>query len=150
MMRSDSMADVNRHPGLDRADSVSALGLRWAALRGMLGSPLIEADDHQALRSDLIRELGSLERDLAAVAARNAIEVAAKIDIVKAALRQAGHEEWISELLESVKGDTRALLETARNSRPERTRADIVRGVPGREPEPAPAETSPFEQTAAE
>lgn len=143
------MADVNRHPGLDRADSVSALGLRWAALRGMLSSPLIEADEHQALRNDLLRELGSLERDLAAVGARNAIEVAAKIDIVKAALRQAGHEDWIAELLESVKSDARTLIET-RNSRPERTRADIIRSVPGRDPEGASAEATPFEQTAAE
>jgi hypothetical protein len=143
------MAEVNRHPGLDRADTVSALGLRWAALRGMLGSPLIEADEHQTLRNDLFRELASLERDLATVAARNAVEVAAKIDIVKAALRQAGAEDWISELLESVKGDARALLEN-RGGRSERSRADIVRGLANRETEPVAGEIAPFEQTAAE
>lgn len=143
------MADVNRHPGLDRADTVSALGLRWAALRGMLGSPLIEAEEHQTLRSELFRELGTLERDLASVGARSAVEIAAKIDIVKAALRQVGGEDWINELLESVKSDARFLLE-ARAARPERTRADIVRSIPGRDPEPAPAEVSPFEQAAAE
>ena len=143
------MADANRHPGLDRADTVSALGLRWAALRGMLGSPLIEAEEHQSLRHELFRELGALERDLASVSARSAVEVAAKIDILKAAVRQAGGEDWLGELLESVKIDARNLLE-ARNARPERTRADIVRGVPARDPEPATADAPNYEQTAAE
>jgi len=143
------LADANRHPGLDRADTVSALGLRWAALRGMLASPLIEAEEHQSLRHELFRELGTLERELASVGARSVVEVAAKIDIATAALRQAGGEEWVVELLESVKGDSRSLLE-ARNARPERTRADIVRGVVTREPEPAPAETPAYEQAAAE
>lgn len=143
------MAEVNRHPGLDRADTVSALGLRWAALRGMLGSPLIEAEEHQSLRNELFRELGTLERDLASVGARSAVEVAAKIDILKATLRQAGGEDWLVELLESVKTDARSLIE-ARNARPERTRADIVRSVPGRDPEPLATEAPLHEQTAAE
>ncbi len=143
------MADVNRHLGLERADSVSALGLRWAALRGMLASPLIEAEEHQSLRSELFRELAALERELASVSARSAVEVTAKIDIVRTALRQAGSEEWIVELLESIKGDTRTLLEP-KSTRPERSRADIVRGLANREAEPAPAEMNPFDQTAAE
>jgi hypothetical protein len=77
------MAEVNYHPGPDRADTVSALGLRWAALGGMLGSPLIEAEEHQPLRSELFHELGTIERGLASVGARSAIEIAAKIDILK-------------------------------------------------------------------
>ena len=143
------MAEVNYHPGPDRADTVSALGLRWAALGGMLGSPLIEAEEHQPLRSELFHELGTIERGLASVGARSAIEIAAKIDILKAALRQVAAEEWINELLDSVKSDARTLLE-ARTARPERTRADIVRSLPGHHPEPASAEVLPLEQVAAE
>ena len=86
---------------------------------------------------------------LAAVGARSAIEIAAKIDILKSALRrQVAAEEWINELLDSVKSDARTLIE-ARNARPERTRADIVRRLPGRHPEPASAEVLSSEQVAA-
>jgi hypothetical protein len=55
----------------------------------------------------------------------------------------------MNELLDSVKSDARTLLE-ARTARPERTRADIVRSLPSRHPEPASAEVVPFEQVAAE
>lgn len=105
------MTDSSRPAGLERSDTVSALGLRWAALRGMLGSPLIEAEEQIGLREELLRELATLERDFAAVAARSSVEVTAKLDVAKAGLRQAGlaADDWIIQLLESLKADTRLL-----------------------------------------
>lgn len=131
------MTDVKRHPGLDGSDTVSSIGLRWAALRGMLASPLIDADEQRSLREDLLRELGAIERDLAGVAARNPVEVSAKIDVAKTALRQTGNDgdAWIAQLLESVKSDMRLLFEPSRQSRQERSSAHIVRSIPGRESE---------------
>ena len=135
------MTDVKRHPGLDNADTVSSIGLRWAALRGMLASPLIDADEQRTLREDLLRELGAIERDLAGVSARNPVEVSAKIDVAKTALRQSGNEgdAWIAQLLESVKSDLRQIFETSRPARAERSTAHIVRSIPGRDPEPQAA-----------
>lgn len=134
------MTDVKRHPGLDGSDTVSSIGLRWAALRGMLASPLIDADEQRSLREDLLRELGAIERDLAGVAARNPVEVSAKIDVAKTALRQSGNDAdvWIAQLLESVKTDMRQLFEVSRPPRPERSSAHIVRSIPGRDAEPGP------------
>jgi hypothetical protein len=131
------MTDVKRHPGLDSSDTVSSIGLRWAALRGMLASPLIDAEEQRSLREDLLRELGSIERDLAGVASRNPVEVSAKIDVAKTALRQSGADSdvWIAQLLDSVKTDMRLLFETSRPSRQERSSAHIVRSIPGRDTE---------------
>lgn len=116
------MADPKNQTGLDGAASISALGLRWAALRGMLGSPLIEADEQKALREDLLRELQVIERDFSAVAARSPVEISAKIDVVKAALRQSGLDEdgWITSLLDSVQGDLRSVGNAASATRSER------------------------------
>lgn len=116
------MIATHHQLGPDSSNTVSALGLRWAALRGMLASALMEAEEQQALRADLVRELGAIERDLAGLAARNAVEVAAKIDVVQAALRQAGIEDALAQLIESVKADALALLPVAR-PRPERSNA---------------------------
>lgn len=112
--------------GLDGSGTVSALGLRWAALRGMLASALMEADEQQGLRAELVREMDAIERDLAGLAARSGLEVAAKIDIIQAALRQAGTEGALPDLLESIKADVRTLLPISR-PRPERSSAHIVR-----------------------
>jgi hypothetical protein len=139
------MTDVKRHPGLDSSDTVSSIGLRWAALRGMLASPLIDADEQRSLREDLLRELGAIERDLAGVSARNPVEVSAKIDVAKTALRQSGNDAdvWIAQLLESVKTDMRQLFETSRPSRAERSSAHIVRSIPGRDTDPGAPQDAP-------
>ena len=88
------MADNRNQSGLESPPSVSALGLRWAALRGMLASPLIDADEQRGLREELLRELQAIEQDFAAVPARTAIEVSAKIDVVKSRLvRDYGYDD---------------------------------------------------------
>lgn len=91
----------------DQASSVAALGLRWAALRGMLASPLINADDQKSLRDDLLRELRSVERSIGGIEARNTFEVSAKIDVIKEALKHIGFGDtgWGQDLLESIRRD---------------------------------------------
>ncbi|GEO14740.1 hypothetical protein MAE02_24360 [Microvirga aerophila] len=89
---------------------MSALGLRWAALRGMLTSPLILIEEQRPLREELLRELGSIEQDFVALQSRNPMEISAKIDIAKSAIReglQAG-QPWLLNLLESIQSDLQA------------------------------------------
>ena len=61
------MSDLNNQTGSEGSSSVSSLGLRWAALRGMLSSPLIEAEEQRSLRDDLVRELQTIEEELSTV-----------------------------------------------------------------------------------
>ena len=91
----------------DQSSSVAALGLRWAALRGMLASPLINADDQKSLRDDLLRELRTVERSIGSIEARNTFEVSAKIDVIKEALKHIGFGDtgWGQDLLESIRRD---------------------------------------------
>jgi hypothetical protein len=134
------MADQKSASGHDAPASVSALGLRWAALRGMLSSPLIEAEDQRALRDELLRELQIIERDFAALPARNAVEMSAKLDVVKTVLRQSLEGQgWIIRLLESVQTDLR--LSETKALRPERQ--TLSRSFPARPAEPmlAPVDT---------
>lgn len=130
------MSDLNNQSGSEGSSSVSALGLRWAALRGMLSSPLIEAEEQRSLREDLVRELQTIERDFATLPARNSTEVSAKIDVAKTVLRQGiVHEQgWIVELLDSVQVDLRAM---AVPSRHERTPANLQRRFASA-PQPSP------------
>jgi hypothetical protein len=128
------MADQKTSSGHDVPVSVSALGLRWAALRGMLASPLIDAEDQRALKEELLRELQVIERDFAALPARNTVEMSAKIDVVKTVLRQSPEGQgWIVRLLESVQTDLR-LADTKVAPRPERPA--LSRSFPAR-PEPS-------------
>jgi hypothetical protein len=145
------MADPKNQTGLDAATSVSALGLRWAALRGMLGSPLIEADEQKQLRDDLVRELQAIERDFSAIAARSPIEIAAKIDVVKTALRQNGLDEdgWITSLLDSVQIDIRTAGATGSGSRPERPPMHLSRAAPVRNDHASAPGVGDAEQPAA-
>jgi hypothetical protein len=103
---------------------VSALGLRWAALRGMLTSPLILIEEQRPLREELLRELGSIEQDFVSLQSRNPMEISAKIDIAKSAIReglQAG-QPWLLNLLESIQSDLQAA-----NARPAATAAPAGR-----------------------
>jgi hypothetical protein len=108
--KDNAVAEPKHLAGLEGTQSVSALGLRWAALRGMLTSPLIMVEDQRALREELLRELGTLEQEFISLQSRNATEISAKIDIAKSALReglQAG-QPWLISLLESVQSDLQA------------------------------------------
>ena len=105
------MAESRNPTNLDGSSSVSALGLRWAALRGMLASPLIEADEQRSLREELLRELQAIEHDFATLPARNPVEIGAKIrPTVKTALRNGAVEgpAWLADLLDSVQAEPRA------------------------------------------
>jgi hypothetical protein len=95
---------------LDGSQSVSALGLRWAALRGMLASPLILSEEQHGLREELLRELGNIEQNFVALRSRNAMEMSAKIDIAKSALHEGlqSGQGWLISLLESIQTDLQA------------------------------------------
>lgn len=134
------MSDLNNQTAPEGSSStVSGLGLRWAALRGMLSSPLIEADEQRSLRDDLVRELQTIERDFATLPARNATEVSAKIDVAKTVLRQGtSHDQgWIVDLLDSVQTDLRTLNAAASLSRQERTPVNLQRRFAAA-PQPTP------------
>ncbi len=130
------VADNRNQAGHEGAPSVSALGLRWAALRGMLASPLIEADEQRGLRDELLRELQAIEQDFASPPARTAVEVSAKIDVVKTGVRDsmADGPQWLLSLLESVQSDLRSIS----NPPAVRSPANLSRAFPPR-PEPVPA-----------
>jgi hypothetical protein len=73
----------------------------------MLSSPLILVEDQRVLREELLRELGAIEQDFTSVQSRNPMEISAKIDVAKSALRdglQAG-QPWLIDLLESIQTD---------------------------------------------
>jgi len=105
------VAESSNLSGLDGSQSVSALGLRWAALRGMLNSPLIMADEQRSLREELLRELATIERDFGDLPSRNTMEVSAKLDIAKSALRERmeGGETWLVDLIDSIQADLHSL-----------------------------------------
>ena len=145
------MSDVNSQTIPDGTSSVSALGLRWAALRGMLGSPLIEAEEQRTLREDLIRELQTLERDFALLASRNTTEISAKLDVALTVMRPTFPEEqqWMLDLLESVQADLRSVhAATTAAPRPERAPSHLRRYAAATAP--AAPEPSEPEASAAE
>jgi hypothetical protein len=132
------VAEPRNVSGLDGSQSVSALGLRWAALRGMLTSPLILVEEQRPLRDELLRELGSIEQDFVSLQSRNPMEISAKIDIAKSALReglQAG-QPWLINLLESIQADLQtANLKPAATTGPSsspRPTTNLVRAQQGR------------------
>jgi len=91
-------------------NSIAALGLRRAALRGMLGSPLIEADDQRDLREELLGELQSVGQSMARIGARNAIELCAKLDALAEEYRPGAEGEGAMDLLASIRRDVTTLL----------------------------------------
>gem|GEM_PF-6093088 len=105
------MAESSNMSGLDGTQSVSALGLRWAALRGMLNSPLIMVDEQRSLRDELLRELSTIEQDFSDLPSRNTMEVSAKLDIAKSALRERvqNGETWLVDLIDSIQADLHSL-----------------------------------------
>jgi hypothetical protein len=146
--KDNAVAEPKHLAGLEGSQSVSALGLRWAALRGMLTSPLIMVDEQRGLREELLRELGSIEQDFVALQSRNTMEISAKIDIAKSAVRdglQAGHT-WLVDLLDSIQTDLH-LTNAKPAAAPNRPTTNLVRaqrpesgsGSPTPEPEAPPA-----------
>lgn len=121
------MANFQSNSGNDGANTIAALGLRWAALRGMLGSPLINAEDQKPLRDELLQELQSIGQAMSDIAARNGVELCAKIDVVSEELKKmAGDEDDPAQsLLASIRKDVMALTP---RSVPERSNVQLVRG----------------------
>ncbi|MBF9233315.1 hypothetical protein [Microvirga alba] len=143
------MTETKNLTGLDGSQSVSALGLRWAALRGMLTSPLIMVEDQRHLREELLRELGVIEHEFVSLPSRNATEISAKIDIAKSALRdglQAG-QSWLIELLDSIQNDLQAT--NAKVPGANRSTANLARAYQQRNEAAAPAASEPETTPAA-
>jgi hypothetical protein len=106
-----TVAESQNMSGLDGTQSVSALGLRWAALRGMLNSPLIMVEEQRPLRDELLRELSTIEQDFSDLPSRSTMEVSAKLDIAKSALRERvqNGETWLVDLIDSIQADLHSL-----------------------------------------
>jgi hypothetical protein len=122
------MPSFQPHHESDNANTIAALGLRWAALRGMLASPLINADDQKPLREELLQEIQTIGQTMSGVAARNPIELCAKIDVMSEELRKAVPDDGHSAqtLLASIRNDVMALSPRAVS---ERSNVQLVRGV---------------------
>jgi hypothetical protein len=121
------MANFQSNSGNDGANTIAALGLRWAALRGMLGSPLINAEDQKPLRDELLQELQSIGHAMSDIAARNSVELCAKIDVVSEELKKmmGDEDEPAQNLLASIRKDVLALTPRAVS---ERSSVQLVRG----------------------
>jgi hypothetical protein len=127
-----TVAESSNLSGLDGTQSVSALGLRWAALRGMLNSPLIMAEDQRALRDELVRELSVIEQDFSDLPSRNTMEISAKVDIAKSALRERTQDSdsWLVDLLDSIQADLHTInpkAAPAATAAPNRSPANLSR-----------------------
>ena len=136
MQKDEAVAEAKTLAELDGHQSVSALGLRWAALRGMLNSPLITAEEQRPLRDELLSELESLEQDFSSVQSRNPMEISAKVDIAKSALqnRLPPGQSWLIDLLESIQTDVHAVHARAAmpSGAPQRPAAHLSRSKPPR------------------
>lgn len=106
------MANIPQAADAGDASTLPALGLRWAALRGMLGSPLIDAEDQRELRRELLQELKTVEQSMARVSSRSGLELSTKIDVLAQALRELTFPDGRNalDLLESIRGDVTTLV----------------------------------------
>ncbi|MEZ0172450.1 hypothetical protein [Microvirga sp. TS319] len=140
------MAETQKLADLTSTQSVSALGLRWAALRGMLNSPLITAEEQRALRDELLVELATVEQDFSTLQSRNPMEISAKVDIAKSALRDKidASELWMIDLLESIQADLQNVAVPSKNGPIQATRppVNLSRTHPHRAEDGDPVETS--------
>ena len=131
----------------DSANTVAALGLRRAALRGMLASPIIDADDQKGLRDELVGELRSIALSISRAPAKNAVELCAKLDGLGEEYRPDGDSGSIRELIASIRRDVVSL--TARPVVQERASFQTIRPLHNqRAVEPQQAAES--EKSAAE
>lgn len=138
------MAENQKLAELGGLQSVSALGLRWAALRGMLNSPLITAEDQRALRDELLIELATVEQDFSTLQSRSPMEISAKVDIIKSALRDKvdSSELWMIDLLDSIQADLQNVLTKASPVQGNRPPVNLSRTHQQRPDESEAAETS--------
>jgi len=93
----------------DSTNTVAALGLRRAALRGMLGSPIIDADDQKGLRDELMGELRSIGQSMARAPAKNTVELCAKLDVLGEEFRPEVDAGAIRDLIASIRRDVISL-----------------------------------------
>lgn len=147
------MAESQNLSGLDGTQSVSALGLRWAALRGMLGSPLINADEQRPLRDELLRELAAIEQDFSDLPSRTTTEISAKLDIAKSALRERiqGGESWLVDLIDSIQSDLHTVAQkpsAAASATTNRSPANLSRPQQHRSDDTSTSSTSPSSTTS--
>ncbi|MBV9566631.1 MAG: hypothetical protein JO172_00695 [Hyphomicrobiales bacterium] len=109
----------------------------------MLGSPLINAEDQKPLRDELLQELQSIGQAMSEIAARNGVELCAKIDVVNEELKKISgdDDDPAQNLLASIRKDVLALTPRAVA---ERSSVQLVRGMsPHRGMEsPPPAEAT--------
>src|SRR4051794_30957061 len=112
------MASPAQQRDTDTPNTISALGLRRAALRGMLASPIIDTDEHKSLREELVGELRSTSQSMARIQARNSVELCAKVDALGEEHRQEPDGAAIQELVSSIRRDVMALVPRAGNERP--------------------------------
>jgi len=143
------VAESQNMSGLEGTQSVSALGLRWAALRGMLNSPLITVEDQRPLRDELLRELAAIEKDFGDLHSRNTMEISAKLDIAKSALRERiqSSESWLLDLIDSIQSDlhnvhAKAQSTTSSTVSANRSPANLSRPQQQRPDETTPSTTS--------
>lgn len=138
------MAENQKLAELSGTQSVSALGLRWAALRGMLNSPLITAEEQRALRDELLVELATLEQDFSTLPSRNPMEISAKVDIAKSALREKvdTSELWMIDLLDSIQADLQNIIASARAAQPGQTARPPVNLSRAHQARPEESETT--------
>jgi hypothetical protein len=144
----NDMANLQPAYDADRPKTITAIGLRWSALRGMLGSPLIDTDEQRPLREELLQELQSVERSMSQIAARHSIELCAKIDVLREELKKAAGDENdpMEALLASIRNDVMSLL--PRSVVEPRSSVQILRGpAPTRAPDPVAADGSRTGQT---
>ncbi|MDQ0472611.1 hypothetical protein [Labrys wisconsinensis] len=102
----------------DTPNTISALGLRRAALRGMLASPIIDTEEHKSLRDELVGELRSISQSMARIQARNSVELCAKVDALAEEHRQEPDAASIQELVGSIRRDVMTLVPRPGNERP--------------------------------
>lgn len=137
------MAENEKLAELSSTQSVSALGLRWAALRGMLNSPLITADEQRALRDELLVELTTVEQDFSTLQSRSPMEISAKVDIAKSALRDKidSSELWMIDLLDSIQADLQNVVARTEAVQAPRTQVHFSRSNQMRSDETEATET---------
>jgi hypothetical protein len=99
-------------------NTVAALGLRRAALRGMLTSPLIDTEEQKELREELVSELQTVGQSMAKLSSRNPVEVCAKLDILGEEYRPGGSDTSTAlSLIASIRRDVSALMPRASSER---------------------------------
>lgn len=114
------MAAVSQQREADNnPNTVAALGLRRAALRGMLTSPLIETDEQKDLREELVSELQTVGQSMAKLISRNPVEVCAKLDVLGEEYRPGGGDTSTAlSLIASIRRDVSSLMPRAAAERP--------------------------------